>query len=79
MNRKQWRKVYRMLRVARRESLKAAMDAMIYGTGVVMMPKDGGDPRCIRPSDIYLTPDIDVVACEYPTKRQNMDFAQKPS
>jgi len=33
------------MRVAIREANKASMDVMIYGTGAVMIPKDGGDPK----------------------------------
>ena len=43
--REYWRVVYRMIRIARRETLKAAMDTMIYGTGAVYIPANGDDPR----------------------------------
>ncbi len=35
-----WYKTYRLLRIARRESLKAAQDMMIYGTGVVELSEN---------------------------------------
>lgn len=39
-----WKQYYRMMRVCRREVLKAAEDMMIYGTGAVFYGKGTG-PR----------------------------------
>jgi hypothetical protein len=41
MNREQWHRVYRSLRVARRELAKAELDGMVYGSGFVRIPIDG--------------------------------------
>ena len=41
MNAKKWWKTYhRTLRIAHRESMKAAQDMMIYGTGMVYVGED---------------------------------------
>lgn len=34
-NRAQWKFLYRQYRIVRREALKASMDMMIYGSGIV--------------------------------------------
>lgn len=45
MSARQWWKItWRLIRVSRREQAKAATDMMLYGTGVVKIPHDGGDP-----------------------------------
>jgi hypothetical protein len=49
-----WKRFYRAIRIARREADKAILDMMIYGTGIVLMPKDGSDPCCIPLADIKL-------------------------
>jgi hypothetical protein len=41
MNRTAWKFYYRQLRIIRRESLKASMDMLIYGTGFVHISDDG--------------------------------------
>lgn len=45
--RKAWKVYYRKVRVVRRETLKATIDTVLYGTGVVLIPSDGGDPKHI--------------------------------
>lgn len=45
MNKKEWKKFYRLTRVARRETMKAAIDMMIYGTGFMKVSNDGSDPE----------------------------------
>lgn len=47
-----WKAAYRLLRISRREMEKAANDVMIFGTGVVLVPKDGSDPRHIPFNDL---------------------------
>ena len=45
MNARQWWKMYyRLLRVTKRETHKATMDLILYGTGAVFVPKNGDDP-----------------------------------
>ena len=39
--REHWKKIYRALRIARRESMKAAHDLMIFGTGIVRVDSQG--------------------------------------
>jgi len=44
-----WKQYYRILRIARRESLLAHNDMMTFGTGCL---KIGGDPlelKCLKP------------------------------
>lgn len=41
MTRTVWKLYYRQLRMIRRESLKAATDMLIYGTGFVRITDDG--------------------------------------
>ena len=36
-----WKKYYRILRITRRECMKAQMDMMIYGSGYVRINKTG--------------------------------------
>lgn len=45
--RRWWKRVWRRIRVCRREGNKAIVDTMIYGTGAVFVPKDGSDPHHI--------------------------------
>ncbi len=52
--RENWKILYRMLRVAHRESLKVTMDAVLYGTGVMMVPGDGSDPKHIPIEEVTL-------------------------
>lgn len=40
IGRQTWKAYYRMQRIAKREALKAYMDAIVYGSGFVRM-KDG--------------------------------------
>jgi hypothetical protein len=54
MRKQEWKIVYRKLRIARREAIKAAADMMMYGTGAVMVPNDGGEVKHIPISDIKL-------------------------
>ena len=42
--REKWRKTYRMMRIIRRESDKAAIDQMIYGSSCIKM-NDNGEPE----------------------------------
>ncbi len=56
MNRTEWKAAYRTLRILRRENTKAAMDCLLYGTGVVVVTP-GADPRHVPPADIY-APDV---------------------
>ncbi len=51
MTRQQWKKIWRAIRVARRESSKAWRDCMLYGTGVIYFPKNG-DPRHIPLAEV---------------------------
>jgi len=56
MNAKQrWKKLYRAIRVSRRENLKAIEDMMLFGTGCVFVPNDGSDPRRIDIKDMLLS------------------------
>jgi hypothetical protein len=45
MNKQQWKKFYRTLRIVRREAYKVTLDMMIYGTGTMMVSDDGSDPK----------------------------------
>lgn len=47
-----WKATYRMLRISRREVEKATTDVMIFGTGVVLVQKDGLGPRHIPLNDL---------------------------
>lgn len=58
MTREQWRVYYRALRVATRESRKAVMDQLFYGTGVVMVPTRG-DPYHVPARD-FMPPELFV-------------------
>lgn len=62
MNKREWKAYYRMLRVSRREALKASIDMMLYGNGFVFVPDDGSDARHIPVMDVILNgnPNIDV-------------------
>ena len=44
--RERWKMAWRTIRVMKREALKAHCDLMIYGTGVICIPKTG-DPHHI--------------------------------
>ena len=48
-----WKATYRMLRIARRETRKACTDVMIFGTGIVFVPKDGSEPRHVPLADCW--------------------------
>lgn len=48
-----WKAFYRKLRIARRESLKATIDVVCYGTGVVFIPNNGDDPQHIPVEDFF--------------------------
>lgn len=50
--RKGWKKAYRTIRIAQREWIKAYVDAMASGTGMVMIPRDGSDPYRINPRSV---------------------------
>ena len=52
--REAWKIYYRMIRVARREALKATMDMVFYGTGAVMIPGNSDDPKHIPFADLRL-------------------------
>lgn len=54
MTKQEWKTVHRLMRVIKRETLKAAMDAMLYGTGIILIPEDGSDPKRIHPKDTIL-------------------------
>lgn len=41
MTRDQWKVVWRLLRVSRRESAKAALDTMLHGIGCTYVGPDG--------------------------------------
>jgi len=58
MNKVQWKIYYRLIRIARRESLKAATDAMIYGVGAVLV--GDGDPRHIPYPHLLKKPFINI-------------------
>jgi len=51
-SRKAWKTLYRLLRVGRRETEKAAFDCLIYGSGYIRFPTDGSDPKHIPRRDI---------------------------
>jgi hypothetical protein len=53
MTRQQWKKIYRLIRIAKRESLKAMMDTMLYGTGMVRVNKETGEAQHIPFNIIY--------------------------
>ena len=36
-----WRKVYRLVRIHRRENAKAMNDALLFGTGLMLTRRDG--------------------------------------
>ena len=50
--REHWKRYYRVLRIARRETLKAASDMLVYGTGVVIISSTDHLPRHIPMKDI---------------------------
>lgn len=55
-----WKKLWRMLRVHRRETLRATHDLILYGAGCVMIPDGGGDPCRVHPRDVKIElPDND--------------------
>jgi hypothetical protein len=51
MNRATWKAYYRLLRIARREALKASMDMVLFGLGVVKVGLDG--PRHVPLQEFY--------------------------
>lgn len=53
MSREAWKVYWRTLRIMRRESLKAAMDAMAFGTGYVFVSNEGFINH-IRPEAVFL-------------------------
>ena len=53
MNKQQWKKYYRLIRIGRREAKKVSMDMMIYGSGYMVVVD--GEPKRVSPEDIYLT------------------------
>jgi len=65
MNKREWKAYYRMLRVSRREALKASIDMMLYGNGFVFVPDDGSDARHIPVNDVVLTGNSDGDILEY--------------
>lgn len=54
ITRQQWKVIWRRMRVAAREAHKAHLDALIYGTGAVFVPNDGGDPRHVPIEELRL-------------------------
>lgn len=50
-----WRQYHRAQRVARREAAKATLDLILFGTGVVIVPNDGSDPRHVPLPEVFLT------------------------
>jgi hypothetical protein len=48
-----WKRYYRALRVARRESLKAFVDCMTFGSGFVMISADGSVKR-LDPATVWI-------------------------
>lgn len=42
-----WKAIYRLLRIASRESMKAATDCMLYGTGLTHVDGKTGETRHI--------------------------------
>ena len=40
-SREWWKAIYRMMRIARRETIKASNDLVVYGTGIVHVDKKG--------------------------------------
>jgi len=54
MNKRAWKKHYRLLRVVKREASKASEDMMLFGTGAIMIPDDGSDPYRIHPKNLLL-------------------------
>lgn len=54
MNRQIWKWYYRQMRIVRRETAKASIDCLIYGTGFVRITDDGFVNH-ILPEAIYAT------------------------
>jgi len=53
--RQAWKKYYRLVRVMKREGLKAAIDTMMFGTGAVFLPDDtNSDPYHVPFSEIII-------------------------
>ena len=50
-----WKKIYRDFRVYNRERKQSILDMMIYGSGFMVMPKDGSDPYRVDPRDVVIT------------------------
>lgn len=64
-----WKKHYRLLRIARRETLKAAVDTMLYGNGFITI-NDKGEAERLPPESIKIAidpagpgPDITLKGC----------------
>lgn len=53
--RQQWKVFYRTVRIARREHLKAFVDAMAFGVGFVMVTADGTIER-LDPATVLIKP-----------------------
>lgn len=54
--RKAWKAWYRLIRIARRESGKASMDCILFGTGLVRIDENGEAKR-IAPQDYRIARD----------------------
>ena len=50
-----WYKYWRLVRIARREQMKACKDMLVYGTGVVIVDETGG-ARHLQPSYVFDRP-----------------------
>lgn len=48
-----WKRVWRSIRVARREARKAADDCMIFGSGFVRHYSDGRDPEHVPLASMF--------------------------
>jgi len=62
-----WRAIHRLARIARRETMKAVNDMLIYGTGAVFVPNDG------EPSHVPLEVLLDARAAHEPEWRALWD------
>ena len=69
MTRKAWKAAYRLLRIARREGGKAAIDCMMWGTGAVLH-KPNGECEHIPFADLRfpVAENVSVVRYEPPTR-----------
>lgn len=48
-----WKKHYRLMRIARRESMKAFHDCMLFGTGFVSVDRNG-EAKHMNPWDVQI-------------------------